>query len=131
MHRMETRLVGFAAGLAFVMAASVAAGASYDLVLNGGHVMDPESGLDGVRSIGVRDGQVVAISAVPLSGTTTIELDGLVVAPGFIDLHVHGQHPTGYDYMARDGVTTALDLEAGVHGTAEFLSDREGKARIH
>ena len=128
---METRLVALAAGLVLAMAASVAAGASYDLVLNGGHVMDPESGLDGVRSIGVRDGQVVAISAVPLSGTTTVELNGLVVAPGFIDLHVHGQHPAGYDYMARDGVTTALDLEAGVHGTAEFLSDREGKARIH
>lgn len=131
MLRMKTGLVAFAAGLAFAMAASVAAGASYDLVLNGGHVMDPESGLDGVRSIGVRDGQVVAVSAVPLSGTTTVELDGLVVAPGFIDLHVHGQHPTGYDYMARDGVTTALDLEAGVKGTAEFLSDREGRARIH
>lgn len=103
----------------------------YDVAINGGRVMDPESGLDAVRSIGIRDGKVVAISQAPLSAGSTIDASGLVVAPGFIDLHVHGQHEAGYDYMARDGVTTALDLEAGVMGIEDFLEERAGKARIH
>ncbi|MFB0978309.1 MAG: amidohydrolase family protein [Myxococcota bacterium] len=104
---------------------------AFDVVVNGGRVMDPESGLDAVRSLGIRDGKVVEISRTALVGDETIDAAGLVVAPGFIDLHVHGQHDVGYDYMARDGVTTALDLEAGVKGIEEFLEERSGKARIH
>ncbi len=107
------------------------ASAEYDLVVAGGRVMDPESGLDAVRHIGIREGAIAAVSEAPLEGSVTLDAAGLVVAPGFIDLHVHGQHAVGYDYMARDGVTTALDLEAGVIGTAEFLEERAGKARIH
>ena len=62
----------------------------YDVVLHGGRVMDPESGLDAVRNVGIRDGRIEAIGEDTLHGTRTIDATGLVVAPGFIDLHVHG-----------------------------------------
>ena len=108
-----------------------AARAEHDLVLAGGRVMDPASGLDAVVQVGITEGRISALSDAPLQGAETLDVTGLAVAPGFIDLHVHGQHAPGYDFMARDGVTTALDLEAGVLGTDAFLADREGQARIH
>jgi N-acyl-D-aspartate/D-glutamate deacylase len=58
--------------------------------------MDPESRLDAVRSIGIRDGKIAAISATPLSGKTTLDAKGLIVSPGFIDLHAHGQNDENY-----------------------------------
>ena len=63
----------------------------HDLVIAGGRVMDPESGLDAVRHIGIRDGKVAAISERPLTGKIVLQAAGRVVAPGFIDLHSHGQ----------------------------------------
>jgi N-acyl-D-glutamate deacylase len=62
-----------------------------DLVLEGGRVMDPESGVDAVRNVGIRDGKIVRISSEVLSGRRVVHASGLVVAPGFIDLHQHGQ----------------------------------------
>ncbi|MCP4036688.1 MAG: amidohydrolase family protein [bacterium] len=114
-----------------VLVPTPVAAEEYDLVISGGRVMDPESGLDAVRYVGVRDGKIAALSEAPLDGSEVLDASGLVVAPGFIDLHVHGQHGPGYDFMSRDGVTTALDLEAGVNGSEDFLTDREGQARIH
>src|ERR1700730_16418908 len=70
-----------------------AAAETYELVIANGRLMDPESGLDGIRSVGIREGKVVAISGKPLTGTLTIDAQGLVVAPGLIDLHNHGQGP--------------------------------------
>src|SRR5262245_38669573 len=84
-----------------------------DLVIARGRVMDPESGLDAVRSLGIRDGKIVTITTGALKGKQTIEAKGLVVAPGFIDLHEHGQEPRNYQFQARDGVTTSLELVAG------------------
>ena len=66
---------------------------SYDLVIANGRVMDPESGLDAQRTIGIRGGKIAKISTGPLAGKQTIVAKGLVVAPGFIDLHQHGQDP--------------------------------------
>ena len=63
----------------------------FDLVLEGGRVMDPETGVDGVRNVGIRDGKIVRISSEALSGRRLVHAGGLVVAPGFIDLHQHGQ----------------------------------------
>jgi dihydroorotase len=130
MARKQRLQLGLLVALA-ASAATVASAAQFDLVLAGGRVMDPESGLDAVRSIGIRDGRIAALSQTPLEGAENVDVSGLVVAAGFIDLHVHGQDAVSYDYMARDGVTTALDLEAGVHGIDEFIADRAGKARIH
>ena len=61
--------------------------ARYDLVILGGRVMDPASGTDAVRNIGIRSGQITAISSEVFEGRETIDASGLVVAPGFIDLH--------------------------------------------
>ena len=70
---------------------------SYDLVLAGGRVIDPDSGLDAVRHVGITGGSVRAVSASPLQGRDTIDASGLVVAPGFIDLHQHGHAPQNYE----------------------------------
>jgi len=93
--------------------AAGAAGSTFDLVLANGWVVDPETGLDGVRSVGIRDGRIAAISQTPLQGRTVLDARGLVVAPGFIDLHAHGQDLAAARMRVFDGVTTALELEAG------------------
>ena len=103
----------------------------FDLVITGGHVMDPETGLDAVRSVGIRDGQVAAVVAGPLEGAETLDATGLVVAPGFIDLHAHGQDLVSSRYQARDGVTTALELEIGVYPVERWYSRREGRALLN
>jgi N-acyl-D-aspartate/D-glutamate deacylase len=99
------------AGLPF--APSVSAKTAYDVVIRGGRLIDPESGIDAVRDVAIADGRIVAVSSHRLSGRVTIEADGLVVAPGFIDVHSHGMTiPNGW-LQAFDGVTTALELETG------------------
>jgi N-acyl-D-aspartate/D-glutamate deacylase len=104
---------------------------TFDLVLIGGRVMDPESGLDAVRNIGVSGGRVSAISAGRLQGKQVVDVSGLVVAPGFIDLHSHGQTDENYRYKAADGVTTALEMEVGVSPVAAWYREREGKALVN
>jgi N-acyl-D-aspartate/D-glutamate deacylase len=111
--------------------ASPALAQNYDVVLRNGRVMDPESKLDAVRNVGILDGKIAAISAGSLSGKTVIDATGLVVAPGFIDLHSHGQDAENYRYKAMDGVTTALELEKGVWPVAPWYAEREGKALIN
>src|ERR1700682_6385642 len=93
---------------------------NYDIVMSAGRVMDPESGLDAVRYIGINGKKITAISTSPLHGKIEIDANGLVVAPGFIDLHSHGQTPEAYRYKAMDGVTTALELEVGVSPVSEW-----------
>lgn len=97
-----------------IHAASAADESAFDLVVANGCVVDPETGLDDVRSIGIRDGRIAAISSSPLPGRTVLDASGLVVAPGFIDLHAHGQDLPAARMQAFDGVTTALELESGV-----------------
>ena len=104
---------------------------NYDIVMSGGRVMDPESGLDAVRYIGINGKKITAISTSPLHGKIEIDANGLVVAPGFIDLHSHGQTPEAYRYKAMDGVTTALELEVGVSPVSRWYTAREGKSLIH
>jgi dihydroorotase len=104
----------------------------FDVVLAGGRVIDPETGLDAVRDVGIRNGKIVAIAEEQLdSGGLRIEAEGLVVAPGFIDLHAHGQSDTAIRYRVRDGVTTALELEGGFSRIADWLASRAGRMRIH
>lgn len=98
----------------------------YDLVLSGGRVMDPESGLDAVRDVGILDGRIVSISEEPLRGERILDVSGLVVAPGFIDLHEHGQTGEAYGLMVRDGVTSAFELEVGTADVAQWYDEREG-----
>src|SRR5438046_3013106 len=104
---------------------------TYDLVIANGRVMDPESGLDAVRNMGIRGGKIAVIATGPLEGKQTMEARGLVVAPGFIDLHQHGQDAENYAVKAADGVTTALELEVGVADVDRWYEEREGKALIN
>jgi dihydroorotase len=103
----------------------------FDVVIAGGRVMDPESGLDAVRHIGIRGGRIAAISRQPLTGKTVLQAAGRVVAPGFIDLHSHGQTNQANEYQAHDGVATALELEVGVPSVGAFLKERESKSILN
>ncbi|HEX9166958.1 MAG TPA: amidohydrolase family protein [Gemmatimonadales bacterium] len=106
-------------------------GETYPLVLQGGRVMDPATGLDSVRNVAIRDGRIVAISAEPLQGTEVVDVTGKVVAPGFIDLHAHGQTTSDMELQARDGVTTALEMEVGVYPVAGWYAGMEGQAPLN
>ena len=103
----------------------------YALVLENGRVMDPESGLDAIRNVAVLDGRIAAISASKLAGQQVLDVTGLIVAPGFIDLHAHGQDNTANRFQARDGVTTALDLEGGRYPVAAYYDERAGRALLN
>ncbi len=123
------RLILFVCLLGFQTA--LVAAQQYDLVIEGGRVLDPETGLDGVRNVGIRDGKIVRVSTEALSGRRMIHAGGLVVAPGFIDLHQHGQDMASQRVKALDGVTSALELEIGAPDVAQFLKSKEGRSLIH
>lgn len=92
--------------------------------------MDPESGLDAVCDVSISGKKIAAISA-RLEGNVEIDATGLVIAPGCIDFHSHGQTPENYRYKAMDGVTTALELELGVSPVGAWYAVREGKALVN
>lgn len=103
----------------------------FDLVIEGGRILDPETGLDSMRNLGISDGRIVRISNEPLGGKRVIHAAGLVVAPGFIDLHQHGQEIDSQRVKAFDGVTTALEMEIGAPDVTQFLKMKEGHSLIH
>ncbi len=86
----------------------------YDTVILGGRVIDPETELDAIKNIGIRNGIIQIVTDEAITGDATIDANGLVVAPGFIDLHSHGQMLAADRMQAFDGVTTALELESGI-----------------
>ncbi|HKK07478.1 MAG TPA: amidohydrolase family protein [Gemmatimonadota bacterium] len=106
-------------------------GTTYDLVLEGGRVLDPETGLDEVANVGIRDGTIARVSERDLHGKRVIDASGLVVAPGFIDLHEHGQTDEAYRIMVRDGVTTALELEVGTGDVDTWYAGSAGGQRVN
>jgi N-acyl-D-aspartate/D-glutamate deacylase len=114
-----------------LVAAATLYGQTYDLVIAGGRVIDPETKLHAVRWVGISGGTVQAVSATPLAGRQTLDASGMVVAPGFIDLHEHGQDFEAYTYQARDGVTSSFELEVGTADVAGWYAAREGKSAIH
>lgn len=114
------------------------------LLLTGARVIDPETGLDGIRDVAVEGGRIVAITAPGAGGgagrgaggdgagggaPTVIDLSGLVLAPGFIDLHSHAQTVNGLRMQALDGVTTSLDLEAGALPVDLTIADAATEGR--
>jgi hypothetical protein len=103
----------------------------YDLVILNGRVMDPESGLDAVRNVGIKDGRIFEITETKIKGKKTINAKGHVVAPGFIDLHVHGQDPYAIKLLLRDGVTSPLEIEGGAYPVEDYYNEREGKAQAN
>lgn len=101
----------------------------YDVVLTNGRVIDPETYLDGIYNVGIIGDQIAAVSDQPLQGKETIDVSGLIVAPGFIDPHAHGQNITSARVQAYDGVTTALELEAGILPIGEFYDNTAKEGR--
>ncbi len=94
--------------------------AVYDLVIRGGRVVDPDTGLDAIRNVGITDGRIAAVSEQPLAGTEVVDAAGLIVAPGFINLHSHAWTPIGQRFEVQDGVTTTLELESGSYPASAF-----------
>lgn len=116
---------------ALIVCGTLVAQVHYDVVIHGGRVVDPETSLDAVRDVGIRGNQIIAIDERPLTGTRIIDASGLVVAPGFIDLHQHDLSDAGYRLKAMDGVTTALELEIGPPDVRKFLDQRQDKSLIN
>ena len=106
-------------------------GSPADVVLVGGRVLDPETNLNAVRAVAIKDGRIVSVGASVPAARDTVNVAGLVVAPGFIDLHSHGQDSINYRYLAHDGVTSALELEVGTYPVAPWYAKREGKSLIN
>src|SRR3954464_14488370 len=86
-----------------------------DPILRGGRVVDPGTGTDAVRDVHVRDDRVVAVGPdLVVDGALVIDVTGLLVGPGFVDLHSHVHSIAGQRLQAMDGVPTTLDLESGL-----------------
>jgi imidazolonepropionase-like amidohydrolase len=103
----------------------------YDVVILNGRVIDPETGLDAIRNIGIRGRKIETISSEGLRGRTALDARGLVVSPGFVDLHQHGQNAENDAVKAADGVTTALELEVGVADLDAWYAARAKNALIN
>ncbi len=116
--------------LALLAALSLSA-QTYDLVIAGGRVIDPESGLDAIRNVGIINGKIAVIAANTLTAKRTLDAKGLVVAPGFIDLHWHGLDPATDAFEAMDGVTASFELEVGVADVDKAYKARAGRSLIH
>src|SRR5688572_12402097 len=112
--------------LAALATTSAHAQSTFDTAINNGRVIDPASNLDAVRSLGITNGVITVISPTPLKAKRVIDAKDQVVSPGFIDLHSHGQNDENYRYKARDGVTTALELEIGVSPMKKWVDERRG-----
>jgi len=92
--------------------------ASFDLLLRGGRVIDPASGIDGLRDIAIRDGRIATVQSdiLPTSAKHVVDVTGQLVLPGLIDTHAHVyQYVTGRFGMNADmvgvqsGVTSLID----------------------
>ena len=103
----------------------------YDLVILNGRLIDSESRLDAVRNLGILGGTIKVVTGSHLNGRNVINARGLVVSPGFIDLHQHGQDEENYRFKVMDGVTTVLELEVGTGDIDGWYAQREGKTLIN
>jgi dihydroorotase len=103
----------------------------YDLLLKGGHVIDPKNKISGRRDVAIKDGKIAAVDVnLPTAkAAKALDVAGLYVTPGLVDLHVHVYAGTGTaytgpssvrpdDHSFRSGVTTVVD--AGSSGWRNF-----------
>ena len=111
----KSLLASFLAGMLmiFIAGASQAQQPIFDVVFKQGRVIDPETKLDAIRDVGITGKKIISVSTEPLKGKVEIDAKGKILGPGFIDLHVHGVNVPTFWMQAFDGVTTALELEAG------------------
>ncbi len=127
----KARIFILAATLCICTGATAQSTIEYDIVLSGGRVIDPETKLDAIKNVGIINNRIAQISSEPLKGKETINVTGLVIAPGFIDMHVHGRTNQEQKYQLHDGVTTALELEWGIEYLDKWYASRQGKALIN
>jgi N-acyl-D-aspartate/D-glutamate deacylase len=104
---------------------------TYDVVIANGRVMDPETGLDRMAHVGIVGDRIEAISDRPLQGKQTIDATGLVVAPGLIDIHSHGDDNLNYGLRALDGITSMLDAEKGAADVDQWYAQRKDKTLVN
>jgi N-acyl-D-aspartate/D-glutamate deacylase len=100
-----------------------------EIVLRGGRVIDPESGLDALRDVTISQGRVAEIGSGLPPARAELDVTGLVVTAGFVDLHSHVNDIAGLRLQALDGVTTALELEAGVTPVADAYRSAAAEGR--
>ena len=103
----------------------------YDIVIMGGRVIDPETQLDAIKNVGILNNRIAQVSSNTLKGKAVIDATGLVVAPGFIDLHIHGRSNKEQEYQLHDGLTTVLELEWGIEFLEQWYESRKSKALIN
>jgi len=122
---MKHLLTGlFASGLLMTLTATAQ---DYDLVLLNGRVMDPETNYDAVANVGIKDGRIAVITEEAIVGEETVDATNQVVAPGFIDIHAHGQNIGDYRMQVMQGVTTMLELESGVLPISDWYDAQASK----
>ena len=92
----------------------------FDVAINGARVIDPETHLDTIINIGILGDTIATVDFSVLTGVQTIDGSGLVLTPGFIDMHTHSPTSLGTHFALKDGVTTALELEAGAFPVREY-----------
>jgi hypothetical protein len=96
----------------------------FDVVLANGRVIDPETSLDAVRNVGIKDGRIAAVSATQLRGREFVDVKGLVVAPGFIDWHAHGQNTLADRVQAFDALRPRSNLRQACCQSADGTTCR-------
>jgi dihydroorotase len=116
---------------------SEAKGTAYDLLLQGGHVIDPANGIDAQMDVGIRDGKIARVAESIDAGEAAraVDVSGRIVTPGILDIHTHvypfrwtpksyieGMHPDAH--LLASGVTTTLDV--GTAGWEHFIDFKEG-----
>src|SRR5210317_787779 len=100
---------------------------TYDLVILNGRVMDPETMFDDIANVGIKDGKIATITKQQIKGKETIDAEGHVVAPGFIDTHYHAVDIFATKMALRDGVTTGMDLELGSFNVKGWYDEKAKK----
>ena len=100
-------------------------------MISNGRVIDPETGLDAVRQVGIAGGIIAAVSEKPLHGRVQIDASDRVVSPGFIDRNTYTLGPGLFRARAADGVTTVLNLEQGAHDVDAAYRSVAGSALVN
>ena len=103
---------------------------THDLLIRNGRVIDPETGFDEVCDLAVSGDTIAAIGHDLGDAAQEIDATGLIVAPGFIDIHAHGQSVAADRMQAFDGVTTSLELEVGVLPVGEWYDHQATLPRV-
>jgi cytosine/adenosine deaminase-related metal-dependent hydrolase len=100
-----------------------------DILFSGARVVDPETHLDDVRHVGVTGGRITSVTSEPVPARSVVDVTGLVLAPGFVDMHSHAQTIPSLRMQALDGVTTALELESGAAQVPLVYQEAQNEGR--